>query len=83
MPMALEQFDLRGYDLVVSSEVWTGEGRARAFIGATHLLLPHADALHLGSLFILRPRMDASLEAAIFAPVSHYLRLWDSRRPRA
>ena len=46
MPLALEQLDLRGYDLVISSE----SGRPRASFplrGTACLLLPYADALHL------------------------------------
>ncbi len=47
MPLALEQLDLRGYDLIISSESGPAKGIIRALRRASRLLLPHADALHL------------------------------------
>ncbi len=48
MPLALEQIDLRGYDVIISSE----SGPAKGIIPPpprrpSHLLLPQPDALHL------------------------------------
>jgi hypothetical protein len=58
MPSALESFDLRGYDLVISSESGAGKGRARAFRGKACVLLSHAHALPVGALSGLSQRVD-------------------------
>ena len=47
MPLALEQLDLRGYDLVISSEVGARQGSDSAFGRPSRLLLPHAHAIYL------------------------------------
>ena len=64
MPMALESFDLRGYDLVVSSESGPAKGVITSSTHTPHLLLPHPHALPLGPLSGLSQRLDAlALEA--------------------
>ena len=59
MPMALESFDLRGYDLVVSSESGPAKGVMTSSDCAARLLLPHAHAISVGSVSGLSQRMDA------------------------
>ena len=47
MPLALEQLDLRGYDLIISSESWSGQGYCAATRVSAYLLLSFANAIHL------------------------------------
>ena len=47
MPLALEQCDLRGYDLVISSESGPSKGVIPPPRSLARLLLPHTDALYL------------------------------------
>ena len=46
-PLAVEQFDLRGYDLVISSESGPGERCAHGAGDLPYLLLPHANEVRL------------------------------------
>jgi len=78
MPLALESFDLRGYDLVISSESGPAKG-VLAPSSARHLCYCHTPMRYLWELYptylrdwthpLLRPFM---------APLASYLRLWDS-----
>ena len=47
-PLALEQFDLSEYDLVISSESGPAKGVLTSPRTLQHLLLPFAHAIHLG-----------------------------------
>ncbi len=47
MPMALENLDLRGYDLIISSESGPAKGRDPTRGRLASVLLPFPDALHL------------------------------------
>lgn len=78
MPMALESFDLRGYDLVVSSE----SGPAKGVIvpsAARHVCYCHTPMRYLWDLYpayrneFTRSRFMRSL----MTPLANYLRLWD------
>ena len=78
MPMALESFDLRGYDLVVSSE----SGPAKGVIPpstARHVCYCHTPMRYLWDLYpAYRNEWTASWwKRAAMTPLSHYLRLWD------
>ena len=71
MPMALESFDLRGYDLIVSSE----SGPAKGVITPSHtrhVCYCHTPMRYLWDLYssYAREWMPA-WKRAIFAPVSH------------
>ncbi len=76
MPFALEHFDLQDYDLVISSE----SGPAKAVITKAgclaHLLLPLANALHLGLVSPLSPGLSwpGRMLMSVTAP---FLRVWD------
>ena len=77
MPLALEQLDLRGYDLVISSESGPSKG-----------IIPPPDALHV--CYCHTPmryvwnmyhdyRNNAGSATRLLMPVfSHYLRMWDT-----
>jgi glycosyltransferase involved in cell wall biosynthesis len=75
-PLALEQFDLGGYDLVISSESGPAKG-----------VLTRPDALHvcychtpMRYLWDMAPEYRARagrLTRWLMVPAAHYLRLWD------
>lgn len=78
MPMALESFDLRGYDLVISSE----SGPAKGVLvpsTARHICYCHTPMRYLWDLYpaYLHEFTESRWKRAIFAPLANYLRLWD------
>lgn len=79
MPVALEHFDLRGYDLVVSSE----SGPAKGILtesGTRHVCYCHTPMRYLWDLYpaYLHDWTSSGLKRAMFAPLASYLRLWDA-----
>ncbi|HWE51877.1 MAG TPA: glycosyltransferase [Bryobacteraceae bacterium] len=78
MPMALESFDLRSYDLVISSE----SGPAKGVITSAdtrHICYCHTPMRYLWDLYPAY-RNDfgqGRIARALMAPVSSYLRTWD------
>ncbi|MGA2130915.1 MAG: glycosyltransferase [Bryobacteraceae bacterium] len=77
MPLALEQFDLRGYDLVLSSESGPAKGVLTS-ASTRHICYCHTPMRYIWDLYpaYLNEWMPA-WQSALLAPVSHYLRLWD------
>jgi glycosyltransferase involved in cell wall biosynthesis len=77
-PLALEHFDLRGYDLVVSSESGPAKGVLTA-AGTRHVCYCHTPMRYLWDLYpaYLREWTRSPLTRAAMAPFLHYLRLWD------
>jgi len=77
MPLALEQFDLRGYDLVISSESGPAKGVLTSS-SARHICYCHTPMRYLWDLYpaYLKEWVPA-WKRGLFAPVSSYLRLWD------
>ena len=78
MPLALESFDLRGYDLVISSE----SGPAKGVITSSttrHLCYCHTPMRYLWELYpAYRAEFcEGMISHAVFAPLASYLRLWD------
>ena len=78
MPMALESFDLRGYDLVISSE----SGPAKGVITSSdtrHLCYCHTPMRYLWDLYpAYRNEWTRSRwKRAAMTPLANYLRLWD------
>src|ERR1041385_5041496 len=78
MPFAVESFDLRGYDLVVSSE----SGPAKGVIPSSstrHVCYCHTPMRYLWDLYpaYLHEWTRSSFERVAMAPLAHYLRLWD------
>jgi glycosyltransferase involved in cell wall biosynthesis len=78
MPMALESFDLRGYDLIVSSESGPAKG-VLAPSTARHVCYCHTPMRYLWDLYpAYRNEWTASRwKRALMTPLSNYLRLWD------
>jgi glycosyltransferase involved in cell wall biosynthesis len=78
MPMAVESFDLRGYDLVISSE--SGPAKGVITSSATrHICYCHTPMRYLWDLYpaYLHEWVPSSFERAAMAPLAHYLRMWD------
>ena len=78
MPMALERFDLRDYDLVISSE----SGPAKGVLvpsAARHICYCHTPMRYLWDLYpaYLLEWTESKWKRALMAPVTNYLRLWD------
>jgi glycosyltransferase involved in cell wall biosynthesis len=79
MPVAIEQFDLSGYDLIISSSHAVAKG-----------VLTHANQLHvcycytpmryawdLYHQYLHEANLDRGLKGAITRMIMHYMRLWD------
>ncbi len=77
-PLALESFDLRGYDLIVSSESGPAKG-VIAPSAAYHICYCHTPMRYLWDLYAeYRNEFTRSrLKRAAMAPAANYLRLWD------
>ena len=78
MPMALEEFDLRSYDLVISSE----SGPAKGVLTSSttrHLCYCHTPMRYLWELYpAYRTEFQQSMVSrALMAPIANYLRTWD------
>ena len=78
MPLALEQFDLRDYDLVVSSESGPAKG-VLVSSTARHVCYCHTPMRYLWELYpaYLHDWQIRSWQRALIAPFAHYVRLWD------
>jgi glycosyltransferase involved in cell wall biosynthesis len=77
-PLALEAFDLRGYDLVISSE----SGPAKGVLvpsGARHICYCHTPMRYLWDLYpaYVREWTRSRIKRVLMAPLTNYLRLWD------
>jgi glycosyltransferase involved in cell wall biosynthesis len=78
MPLALESFDLRGYDLIVSSESGPAKGVITSST-ARHICYCHTPMRYLWDLYpAYRNEWTRSgWKRALIAPCANYLRLWD------
>jgi glycosyltransferase involved in cell wall biosynthesis len=78
MPMALEHFDLREYDLVISHESGPSKGVLTAAT-ARHICYCHTPMRYLWELYpaYLHEWAGSRWKRAVMAPLSSYLRLWD------
>ncbi len=78
MPMALEHFDLRGYDLVISSESGPAKGVLTGS-NTRHVCYCHTPMRYLWDLYpaYVHEWTRSRLKRAAIAPVANYLRLWD------
>jgi glycosyltransferase involved in cell wall biosynthesis len=76
MPMALEQLDLRNYDLVLSSE----SGPAKGVIvspSTLHICYCHSPMRYLWDMYHDYRENSGFLTRLLMAPMFHRLRLWD------
>jgi glycosyltransferase involved in cell wall biosynthesis len=77
MPLALEQLDLSGYDLIISSE----SGPAKGIIppeGSVHICYCHSPMRYIWNMYH-EYRRGAGRVARLAMPLmTHYLRTWDA-----
>jgi glycosyltransferase involved in cell wall biosynthesis len=76
MPLALEQLDLRGYDLIISSE----SGPAKGIIpppGSLHICYCHSPMRYIWNMFHDYRDRSGVISRLLIPPLSHYVRLWD------
>ena len=81
MPLALEQFDLRGYDLVISSE----SGPAKGVIAppdALHLCYCHSPMRYLWDHYHAYREQAGAVSRTMMPLLCHYLRNWDATSAR-
>jgi glycosyltransferase involved in cell wall biosynthesis len=78
MPSALESFDLRGYDLIVSSESGPAKG-VLAPSTARHVCYCHTPMRYLWELYpaYLHDWTRGAVQRAMMRPLARRLRLWD------
>jgi glycosyltransferase involved in cell wall biosynthesis len=76
MPLALEQLDLRGYDLVISSE----SGPAKGVITSPdtlHLCYCHSPMRYVWDMYQEYLETAGRVTRLLMPPLIHYVRLWD------
>lgn len=76
MPLALEQLDLRGYDLVISSEF----GPAKGIIvppEAVHVCYCHTPMRYIWNMYHDYRQSAGWLARRMMPSLTHYLRMWD------
>ncbi len=80
MPLAVEQLDLRRYDLIISSNHAVAKGvltRAdQLHVSYTHTPIRYAWDLYLD--YLADSGMDRGPKTWLVRPLLHYLRLWDT-----
>ena len=75
-PLALEQFDLSNYDLVISSE----SGPAKGVITSSrtcHVCYCHSPMRYIWEMYPQYRRSMGLLVGFVFSLTAHYMRLWD------
>lgn len=80
MPLAIEQFDLSEYDLVLSSSHAVAKGvltHARQ-LHVCYCYTPMRYAWDLHTQYLKESHLDKGLKGLFVRAVLHYLRLWDS-----
>lgn len=77
MPLALEQLDLRGYDLIISSE----SGPAKGIVpppGAMHICYCHSPMRYIWNMFHEYRERSGPITRLAMPTLAHYIRNWDS-----
>jgi glycosyltransferase involved in cell wall biosynthesis len=79
MPFALESFDLRGYDLVISSESGPAKG-VLVSSDTRHICYCHSPMRYLWDLYpaYLHEWSSSRLKKILLGFTTNYLRLWDA-----
>lgn len=76
MPLALEELDLTGYDLIISSE----SGPAKGIIpppGVPHICYCHSPMRYVWDMYNDYKSKAGWLKRKLMPPLMHYLRRWD------
>lgn len=77
MPLALEQLDLRGFDLIISSE----SGPTKGIIappGALHICYCHSPMRYIWNMFHDYRDRAGIAKKILMPPLAHYIRTWDA-----
>jgi glycosyltransferase involved in cell wall biosynthesis len=77
MPIALENLDLRGYDLIISSE----SGPAKGVIvppEAMHICYCHSPMRYIWNMYHDYRQRVGLFKKMIMPPLAHYIRMWDT-----
>lgn len=77
MPLALEQIDLRSYDLVISSESGPAKGVLTP-LDCLHVCYCHTPMRYLWDMYHDYKNISGPLKRIAMIPLFHYLRLWDT-----
>jgi len=76
MPLALEQLDLRAYDLIISSE----SGPAKGVLtrpDALHICYCHTPMRYVWDMYFDYRASTGALKKLLMLPLMHYLKMWD------
>ena len=76
MPLALEELNLNGYDLIISSE----SGPAKGIIpppGIPHICYCHSPMRYTWDMYHQYKSQSGFLKRVLMTPLMHYLRRWD------
>lgn len=76
MPLALEQLDLRGYDLIISSE----SGPSKGIVPppeSLHICYCHTPMRYIWNMYHDYRNNAGALTRLVMPPLAHYLRMWD------
>jgi glycosyltransferase involved in cell wall biosynthesis len=76
MPLALEGIDLRGYDLVISSESGPAKG-VLVSPGTVHLCYCHSPMRYAWDMYHEYRSSVSRLKQLVMLPLLHYMRIWD------
>jgi glycosyltransferase involved in cell wall biosynthesis len=76
MPLALEQLDLRDYDLIISSESGPSKGVIPA-PDALHVCYCHTPMRYIWNMYHDYRGRAGRLTRLLMPPLTHYLRMWD------
>jgi glycosyltransferase involved in cell wall biosynthesis len=76
MPLALEQLDLRDYDLVISSESGPAKGVLTS-PSTLHLCYCHSPMRYVWDMYQEYMESAKGVTRLLMPPLIHYLRLWD------
>lgn len=76
MPLALEQLDLRGYDLIISSESGPSKGIIPTW-DALHVCYCHTPMRYIWNMYHDYRKSAGLVTRLMMPPLAHYLRMWD------
>lgn len=76
MPLALEQLDLSGYDLIISSESGPSKGIV-APPHALHVCYCHTPMRYIWNMYHEYRKSAGWVTRVMIPPLTHYLRIWD------
>lgn len=81
MPLAIEQFDLSGYDLVISSSHAVAKGviTSGTQLHVSYLHSPIRYAWDMQHQYLQESKLTSGFRSALARAFLHYMRLWDAR----